>query len=54
MECSIDKRGVLQILTQAEVLHRDAQQVRWGSHTVYQWIIRSMRVPLAPNILDMH
>jgi len=54
MERSIDKHGVLQTLTQAEVLHHDAQQVRWKSPKVYQWIIRSIRVPLPPNILDMH
>ena len=54
MERGIDKHGVLQILTQAEVLQRDAQQVRWGSPTVYQWIIQSLRAPLPSNVLEMH
>ena len=54
MERGIDKNGVSQILTQGEVLHHDAIQVRQGSPTVYQWITRSMREPLPSNFVDMH
>ena len=54
MERGFDKNGVSRILTQGEVLHHDALQVRWGPPTVYQWITRSMREPLPSNFVDMH
>lgn len=53
IERGIDTRGVLRIWTTAKVLSHNAQQVRRGSRSLYQWNLRSMREPLPSIILQL-